>query len=187
MIEAVYDANVLYSASLRDFLLRLGTSRLVRPYWSTQIQNEWIRNLSQNRPDLLPERLERTCREMDRHFPNSRVEGFEYLIPTLQLPDPNDRHVLAVAIHAKVPLIVTSNLKDFPKDVLAPHHVEAISPDDFVLRVIEHDSEAFLIAVAEHRPLLQRPPKTADEYIDTLRRQGLTKTVAFLEQYRSEI
>ncbi|HBT78384.1 MAG TPA: PIN domain-containing protein [Planctomycetaceae bacterium] len=187
MIEAVYDANVLYSASLRDFLLRLASPRLVKPYWSKEIQNEWMRSLFRNRLDLLPERLERTRREMDAWFPKSLVIGYEHLIPTLQLPDPDDRHVLAVAIHAKVPLIVTSNLKDFPADALARYHVEAISPDDFVLRVIEHDPEGFIATVAKHRPLLQRPPKTAEEYIDTLRRQGLTKTVAFLEQHRDEI
>lgn len=187
MIEAVYDANLLYSAPLRDFLLRLVSPKLVKPYWSKEIQDEWIRSLFRKRPDLLPERLERTRREMDREFPESLVSGYEHLIPMLQLPDPDDRHVLAVAIHAKAPLIVTSNLKDFPDDVLARYHVEAISPDDFVLRVVKYDQKNFIDMVAKHRPLLQRPPKTVEEYIDTLRRQGLTKTVAFLEQHRSEI
>lgn len=187
MIEAVYDANVLYSAPLRDFLLRLAASELLQPYWSKEIQDEWGRNLFRKRPDLSQERLERTRREMDRRFPESVVTGYEHLIATLRLPDPDDRHVLAVAIHAKAPLIVTFNLKDFPMDVLAAHHIEAISPDNFVLRVIAHDPEAFIFAVADHRSCLQRPPKSADEYIDTLRRQGLTKTVAFLEEHRSEI
>lgn len=187
MIEAVYDANVLYSASLRDFLLRLASSELVQPYWSEEIQREWMRGLFRNRPDLLPERLERTRREMDDYFPDSLVVGFEHLIPTLQLPDPNDRHVLAVAIHAKVSLIVTFNLKDFPKDVLARYWVEALSPDDFALRVIAYNQKGFISAIARHRSLLERPEKTADQYIDTLRRRGLTKTVAFLEQHRSEI
>lgn len=187
MIEAVFDANVLYSASLRDFLLRLAMSKLVKPYWSAEIQNEWAQGLRRKRPDLSPERLERTRREMARHFPKSCIAGFEHLIPTLQLPDPDDRHVLALAIHTKAPLIVTLNLKDFPAGVLARYHVEAIPPDDLVFRAIQYDQKSFIDMVATHRPLLQRPPKTVDEYIETLRRQGLTKTVAFLEQHRSEI
>lgn len=187
MIEAVYDACVLYSAPLRDFLLRLASFRLVKPYWSSEIQREWMLGLSKNRPDLLPERLERTRREMERHFPQSCVKGFEHLIPTLLLPDLTDRHVLAVAIHAKVSLIVTANLKDFPKNILATHHVEAVSPDAFILRVIEHNQAVFVNTVANHRSRLKRPPKTVDEYLDTLRRQGLTETVAFLELHRGEI
>ena len=111
---AVLDACVLYSASLRDFLLRLGYAKLFRPVWSEIIHEEWIQSLLKNRPDLSRERLERTRREMDTKFPRSRVMGFEEIIPSLHLPDPKDRHVLAVAIHAKAKAIVTLNLKDFP-------------------------------------------------------------------------
>lgn len=187
MIEAVYDACVLYSAPLRDFLLRLASSGLVRPYWSSEIQNEWLQSLSRNRPDLLPDRLERTRREMERRFPTSLINGFENLIPTLQLPDLNDRHVLALAIYVNVPLIVTANLKDFPAQILTRYHIDALSPDDFVFRVIEHNQGVFIDTVANHRSLLEHPPKTVDEYLGTLRCQSLTKTVAFLEQHRSEI
>ncbi len=42
-------------------------------------------------------------------------------------------------------------------------------------------------AAQKHRLKLKRPPKSVTEYLETLRRQGLTKTVAFLEEHRSEI
>jgi hypothetical protein len=186
-IEAVYDACVLYPAALRDFLLWLGYAKLVRPFWSERIQAEWMHSLLKKRTDLLRERLERTRQEMDREFPHSLVTGFEEIIPSLRLPDMNDRHVLAVAIHAKVPLIVTSNLADFPKSALTPYGIEAIIPDDLVLRLIDYDSKALLTAVARHRAALKRPPKTVDEYLATLRKQGLPKTVAFLREHEGDI
>jgi len=43
---------------------------------------------------------------MDVHAVDALVTGYEDLIPCLQLPDPNDRHVLAAAIRAEAEVIV---------------------------------------------------------------------------------
>jgi predicted nucleic acid-binding protein len=188
MIEAaVFDACVLYSAPLRDFLLRLGYAKLIRPLWSEEIHAEWMRSLLKKRPDLQRERLERTRREMDTKFPHSLVTGYEKLIPMLHLPDPNDRHVLAAAIHAKASLIVTLNLDDFPESALASYGIQAVSPDDFVCRLIDYDSVALLDAVAGHRTALNRPAKTVEQYLETLEQQRLFKTAVFLREHRQEI
>jgi predicted nucleic acid-binding protein len=187
MISAVFDANALYSAPLRDFLLRLAEAGLIAPFWSEEIQNEWVRNLLQNRPDLKRENIERTRRMMDSYFSKAVISGYESIIPTLQLPDPNDRHVLAVAIRAKAKYIVSHNITDFPHSALLPHQVEAILPDDFVLQVIEYDAQTFITTVAKHRTFLTRTPKTADEYLATLENQGLLKTVAFLLEHIADI
>jgi hypothetical protein len=58
--------------------------------------------------------------------------GYESLIPSLTLPDPNDRHVLAAAIVGKCDVIVTQNLQDFPITVLEPVGIEAQHPDEFL-------------------------------------------------------
>lgn len=185
--RAMFDACVLYPASLRDLLLSIAYVGGAFPLWSDDIHDEWMRNLLDDRPDLTRETLERTRQTMDRQFPHSLVRGYRSLIDTLQLPDPNDRHVLAAAIHAKASLIVTLNLKDFPKDVLSSHHVEAVSPDDFILRIIAVDAKIVCLAIKKLRSRLKNPPRSVEEYIDSLRRAGMTQTVAFLEQYRSEI
>lgn len=118
---AVYDACVLYPAPLRDLLVRAALAGLVRAHWSDQIHDEWTRNLLANRPELSATSIERCRRLMDLHLPEALVTGYESLVPTLTLPDADDRHVLAAAVHAGATLIVTFNLADFPPSQLAPH------------------------------------------------------------------
>jgi len=187
MISAVLDACVLYSASLRDFLLHLADDGLVEPFWSEEIQNEWTRNLLQNRPDLKLEKLDRTRREMDLHFPLALVRGYESIVPSLTLPDPNDRHVLAVAIHVKAEYIVTFDLNDFPKAALLPHGIKAVSPEEFVMQLVQNEPRHVLQTVREHRSNLTRPSKTVDEYIETLEKHGLPKTATFLREHQADI
>ena len=187
MQTAVLDACVLYPVHLRDFLLHLGSQGEIIPFWSEEIQNEWTRNLLLNRPDIKRESLERTRRRMAFHFPKGQVQGYESITSTLWLPDPNDRHVLAVAIHTKAKYIVTFDLNHFPNAVLQPHNIEAVSPDELVMRLIQKRPVHILDVVKTHRLSLTRPPKTVDEYLATLEEQGLAKTVAFLREYRSDI
>ena len=184
---AVFDACVLYSASLRDLLLWLGYAGLVRPFWSEEIRDEWIDNLLRNRPDLTREQQERTYRKMNLHFPHGLVRGYESITPTLTLPDPKDRHVLAVAIQAKADYIVTFNLKDFPNTILRAYNVEAVPPDEFVFRLVQKIPDRVLRVVKLHRLRLKRPSKTVDEYLATLAKQGLPKTVAFLRKHEADI
>ena len=187
MISAVLDACVLYSAPLRGLLLNLATNELVKPFWSEDIQNEWMRSLLQNRPDLKREDVERTRRKIEFRLPHGLVLGYESIMPTLVLPDPDDRHVLAVAIRANAEYIVTFNLKDFPHSLLHSYNVEAVSPDEFVLRLIQKIPDRVLRVVKLHRLSLKRPPKTVAEYLATLDKQGLPKTVAFLQQHEGDI
>lgn len=132
MPVVVYDANVLYPSTLRDVLIRVGLARLAHPKWTNQILDELFRNLRANRPDLDPVRLDRTRRLMNEAIRDAIVTGHEHLIDHLELPDPDDRHVLAAAIHADAQLIVTHNLRDFPSERLAPLGVAALHPDDFL-------------------------------------------------------
>ena len=98
--SAVYDACVLYPAPIRDLLLQLALSDLFRAHWTNDIHDEWTRNVLKNRPDLTAEQLQRTRELMDANVRDCLVTGYESLIPSLELPDENDRHVLAAAIRA---------------------------------------------------------------------------------------
>ena len=131
IITALLDANVLYPAPLRDYLLHLASLKVYEPVWSTAIQDEWIRNLLKARPEIDRTALEATRRSMDKAFPGSNTTGYESLIEGLSLPDSDDRHVLAAAIKANAHVIVTANLKDFPTSALIPFATRVEHPDAF--------------------------------------------------------
>ncbi len=183
----VYDACVLYPAPLRDLLMHLALSDLYRARWTDMIHDEWTRNALQQRPDLKAEDLARTRALMNANVRDSLIEGFESLIPALQLPDRDDRHVVAAAIHGGASLIVTFNLKDFPREQLTPYNLTAQHPDDFIFDLLDLHAAKVCQAAANHRRSLKHPPKTADEYLDTLLRQGLTQTVGQLREWKAMI
>jgi hypothetical protein len=108
-----YDANVLYPAELRNFLMHLALMGVFRAKWSAEVHEEWIGSLLKNRRDLTRPQLERTRQLMDKAAPDALVTGYEHLIPSLVLPDERDSHVLAAAIHVEASIIVTCNLMNF--------------------------------------------------------------------------
>lgn len=129
----ILDACVLYPAPLRDLLVELASTDLYRAKWTQRIHDEWISALLKNRPDLDEERLRTyTAKSMNDAVLNSMVSGYEALESGLNLPDIDDNHVLAAAIHAKCDAIVTFNLRDFPLDQLQRYEIELLHPDDFL-------------------------------------------------------
>lgn len=183
----IYDACVLYPAPLRDLLMHLALSDLYRAKWSEMIHDEWTRNVLTTRPDLRAEQLDRTRQLMNAHVRDSVVTGFEYLIPSIDLPDVDDRHVVAAAVHSGADLIVTFNLKHFPTETLRPYNVAAQHPDDFIVDLLDLNPAAALEAAANHRRSLRNPPKTVDDYLDTLMAQGLTHSVSIMRQWAAAL
>jgi PIN domain len=178
-----YDANVLYPAELRNFLMHLALTGMFRAKWSSDVHEEWIRNLLKNRPDLTREKLERTRQLMDKAAPDALVTGYQHLIPGLLLPDKDDRHVLAAAIRCGASLIVTSNLADFPQEALSPFDIDAQHPDEFILHLLDLTPGLVIEAAHNHRTSLKNPPKAVEEYLDSLESQGLTQTASALREY----
>lgn len=62
----LYDACVLHPAPLRDLLVRLGLTGLVRVRWTERILDECFRSILERRPDLSPTSLARTRELMCR-------------------------------------------------------------------------------------------------------------------------
>lgn len=183
----VFDANVLYPAPLRDLLVRLATTDLFRARWTARIHDEWMRNILKNRPDIQPDQLERTRQLMDKHCHDCLVTDYEILIDSLQLPDEDDRHVLAAAIRCGADAIITKNLKDFPDDELSPYGIQAIHPDDFVINNIDLNVAKVLEAVRKQRASLKNPVIDVDSFLDILLKQGLPQTVEVLRDYKLAI
>lgn len=178
----VYDACVLYSAPVRDLLIRLANAGIVRARWTDRILDECFQSIREQRPDLVPRALDRTRELMNDAVPDCLVVGYQPLIDGLALPDPDDRHVLAAAIRADAQVIVTFNLSDFPAEALAPYDVEAKHPDDFVLDSIDLAPAAVAQCVTEQAAALRNPPASVAQVLDTLRALGLAQSVARLRE-----
>ncbi len=181
---ALYDSCVLYPAPLRDFLMRLAMSDLYRARWTNQIHEEWISAVLKQRDDLKREQLERTRDLMDTHVRDCLVSGYESIVEGLQLPDPNDRHVLAAAIRTRAHVIVTFNLKDFPNDYLATFGIEAQHPDEFISHLIDLSAGAVCGAAKRQREALVNPTKSVDKFLDALAKQNLPETVYRLGEFK---
>ncbi|KUN79279.1 PIN domain-containing protein [Streptomyces griseoruber] len=178
---AVYDANVLYPSTLRDVLIRVAQAGLVQAKWTDQILDETFRNLKENRPDLDPTKLDLTRERMSGAIRDVLVKGYEPLIDILDLPDPDDRHVLAAAIRAKAQVIVTFNAKDFPADKLAPWDVQAVHPDAFIEAQVDLSPRLVYAELQRIADSWRYPPNAVvGDVIASLERDGLVASAAAL-------
>jgi hypothetical protein len=178
--RAVVDANVLYSAFIRDVLLRLAAADLFQPHWTERIHDEWVRNLAAERPDLSRSNLVRTAANMDAHFPGALIRDYGSLEAHFGGVAPEDRHVAAAALKAGAGHIVTQNLRDFPPSALQPHGLVATGPDEFIRMLVSTDAVTTRIVLDAHRRGLNRPSMTADEYRAAFIRNGLSRSAALL-------
>ena len=108
------------------------------------------------------------------------VVGYEPIEPGLDLPDPDDHHVLAAAIKARAQVIVTRNLKDFPADALAQWNIDVKSPDQFVLDQIDLNREAVYGSVQRIADSWTSPAGTIGDVLNRLEGDGLVESVAQL-------
>ncbi len=178
----IYDACVLYPQVLRDILLQLSMTEMFRARWTDRIQREWADAIKRSRPELDPERIDRTCNIIRRVFPECYITGHELLIDSLTLPDPNDRHVLAAAIHAHAQVIVTTNLRHFPEDALKPYAMTAQHPDEFIHHLFGIDPTATADAVRLVRQRLKKPAYEPAAFLDLLAQTGLPRSAAALRE-----
>jgi hypothetical protein len=84
--------------------------------------------------------------------------------------DPKDRHVVAAAVMANASVIVTSNLKDFLLEDLAPWGIEAQSPDIFLTYLFDlypNQMEEVVILCADDRSR----PITTEELVPRIQKK----------------
>lgn len=185
--KVILDANVLYSNFTRDLLLSLFAARLYEAKWTDQINDEWIGHLLQNRPNIAPERMQRTLELMNNIKPNPLVSDYKHLIDKMTLPDKDDRHVLAAAIACGAKKILTWNLKDFPERFLNEFGVVAENPDRFMSALLTENPQK-VVEVFKSVRLRQKKPKilVADLFA-MLKKNNLTLTATQLERFRDDL
>jgi predicted nucleic acid-binding protein len=183
-LTVVYDACVLYPAPLRDLLIRLGMAGLVQARWTDQILDEVFRNLLKKRSDLSPTRLARTRTLMNAAIRDVVVQDYAEIIESIELPDRDDRHVVAAAMRCEADCITTWNLRDFPATVMVELGIEVITPDELLCRLLVLKESATLSVVRSQAAALKSPPMTLLTLIDVLENNQLAR---FCEHVRTAL
>ncbi len=178
---AILDANVLYPQLVRDTLLSLAVERLYHARWSATIHDEWTRNLAKDRPELAA-RLPQVVQLMNASVPDCLVTQYEKLATAIELPDPNDRHVVAAAIAGHADAIVTFNTKDFPAAVLQPYGIEVQHPDEFLMNQLQLQKIPALSAIKKMRARWTNPTRSAQDLITAFEIRGLPMTADLLRE-----
>lgn len=115
------------------------------------------------------------------------VSGYEALTLSLELPDPDDRHVLAAAISCGADTIITTNLKHFPPGLLSPFGIEPQHPDDFVACQLDLGEQKVISSFKKQRLSLKRPPMSVEEFLESLARSEMAQTVDRLRAWNELI
>ena len=130
-MRVLLDACVLYPTVMREMLLGAAGQGLFTPLWSERLLEEWARAAARRGPvDEAQARGEIAL--VRAHWPKASVTPRDGDLARLWLPDENDIHVLAAAIAGSADLIVTLNIKDFPRHMLAEEGLERQDPDGFL-------------------------------------------------------
>ena len=181
----VLDACTIYPFYVRDILLSLASRQMFTPKWSDMILLEVRSAILRNLSDQTEAKVDKINAAMNRAFPDAEVNGFDDLIAMDSLPDPNDNHVLACAIHCKADAIVTFNLKDFPDSPLGKYSISAIHPDDFIADTVNLDVREGEKALATMLKRYRRP-QSLDMLINALSNQRLEKTAKiFIDLFKA--
>lgn len=174
----VLDTNVIYPIDIRDLLFWFAFYDLFTPKWSQHIFEEWENVM--RRKNIPESEIQKRISKANLAFPDALVENYEPLVESLQLPDEKDRHVLAAAIKTNANIIVTNNIKDFPKDYLSTFGLTAKTADDFITDTIDLNND---IAIKAFRDLvINRTNPDLDEFeiLDRFRKNGLDDSANYL-------
>lgn len=174
-MKAVLDACVLYPTVLREILMDSAAAGLFQPFWSQRILDEW--RLAAARHDL-PAGVEIAL--LTDRFPAALLAPADEAASP-DLPDPADRHVAAAALAGGAGLIVTANLRDFPRHALAPFGLRAVHPDEF-LRDLFLDHPAPILAALTATEARATHAGAALSRKDLLRRARLPRLAKAIER-----
>lgn len=184
IFAAVLDACVMVPVTVCDTLLRLAEQQMFRPIWSQRILQEASHAIRRVHPDFPGSAIERRVAYMNDAFPGAMVGDFADIEAGLELPDPDDRHVLAAALRAHADAIVTANLRDFPAPTMERFDVEVISPDDFLLSQLDMRSAVVVDVLTAQAATTRNPERSLEDVLAALARAGAP---AFVDEVRARL
>lgn len=162
----VLDACVLFPQALRDTLLRIAEADLYEVHWTEEILEEVRRNLV-NKGRMAEDKALSLITAMNTAFEDAVVTGYAHLIPSMT-NHLKDRHVAAAAVACNARIIVTSNLKDFPKEALAPFQIEAQHSDTFLTTLLSTNLRQVRQILQNQATAYRQPSMTPFELLNML-------------------
>ena len=175
------DANVLFSRSLRDYLLVAGEEDLISVVWSNEILDEMARNLVKSIPGFTSDAAGYLLKALVESFPYATFTLSEEDYARLKeydFPDEKDRHVFAAALASEANVICTSNIKDFPAEIAFELGLTVRTPDALFVELIE---ESPLQMLRVHKRVVRGfPDGTNESTLSALRRAGANETADLL-------
>jgi predicted nucleic acid-binding protein len=174
----VLDTNVIYPIAIRDLLLWFAHYDLYTPKWSKHVFDELqeVMRRKEIKEDIIQQRIQ----AINTAFPDAMVLNYEELIAGIELPDPNDQHVVAAAIKTNAHIIVINNLKHFPEKILSKYGLYAKKADDFLTDIIDLNNKTAIEAFKELVLHKKNPPLDEFQVLERLRKNGLEETANYL-------
>lgn len=176
------DANVLYARVLRDYLVYATDEGAVAIRWSRAILNEVVKHLRANIASFNAEQGAVLIRLLNTAYPEAEVEpttSARRKVRRLDMPDEDDRHVLAAAVAAHADILCTDNVKDFPPAAMAAVGIELLTADALLSRLIETHPSKML--AAHQTSVASLRGATDQSTLAALRRAKATRTADLME------
>jgi predicted nucleic acid-binding protein len=166
-LRVLLDANVIVDAQIRDLFCRVAEAELIDLRWSSRILEESRRTLV-DKLRLDPSRVDRLCAALLRAFPDATVAASDSFLDDVELPDPDDRHVLAAAVHSECDLLVTNNVGDFPDAVAQPFDLSVLTADDSLVLLAGLFKVRMVDILDRQITALRRPRMSREQFLDRL-------------------
>ena len=170
VVSVILDSCVIFPMPLCDTLLRAAEAELYEVHFSQEILDGATRNLVK-KGRMTEVKAARFQEVIKNTFPEAIIEVPASLVEAMT-NHPGDRHVVAAAIVANAKVIVTDNLKHFPKEALEPYDIEAQHPDVFLTELLDNDPESMVEVIRQQVEDLKNPPHNVAEIIERLEKNN---------------
>ena len=130
------DANILISRTLRDYFVYAAKLGALDIHWSDGILDETTRNLIKQF-DFTTEDAEVLVERLEAFLPSALIEvkkRDQARVAKVEM-DAKDRHVLAAALSANAEVLLTQNVRHFPREWMAKHGIELVNAGTLLTRL----------------------------------------------------
>ena len=149
--KILLDACVLFPSLVRGILTEAAKADLFVPAWSDRIFDEWRIAIARQHGMDAEAGIVAAQSDLTRQFPAAAVDARPDFESQISLPDPADAHVLGSAVAGEVDILLTFNLRDFPRRIAGPLGIDVQHPDSYLWSLLGDTPDA--VTEAAHRAL----------------------------------